>query len=99
MTNFSIPTDQSQKFTTYVAALAGPVAVAILAALIVFYFAQAATVTPPDEHEATRIMLQRRCAVQVEVMTTVMEDPYTGKQVEMLRAICAQPKQPEVIND
>ncbi len=97
---FSIPTPAlPDKLKAYAVPLLAPVVIAIIAAVIVFYFAQAATTTGPDEHEAVRIMLQRRCAMPVQMMTTEVHHPYTGERVAMTRAHCAIPKEPEVIND
>lgn len=88
-----------QKLSPYAVPLLAPVSIAIAAALIVWYVASAATTTPQSADEGTRIMLQRRCAMPVQMMTVRAEDPYTGKPVEFTRAVCAQPVRPEVIND
>ena len=89
------PTDTSPKPL----ALLAPVVIALVAMLLIFVTLNAATTTPPDGDEATRTMLQRRCAMPVQMMTVRVEDPYTGQPTTITRAVCSQTKQPEVIND
>ena len=79
--------------------LLAPAIIGVIALLIIFAMANAATETGPTPDEATKAMIQRRCAVPVTMMTTTIEDPYTGKPVDMLRATCAQPITPAIVND
>lgn len=79
--------------------LLAPAIIGIVALLIVFAMANAATETGPTPDEATKAMIQRRCAVPVTMMTAQVDDPYSGKATTITRAHCAQPKTPDTVND
>ncbi len=96
--NSTPSSNPTNKLARFAVPLFAPVIIALVALLIVFYMVNAATVTPPDGDEATLIMLQRRCAMPVQMMTTEIHHPYTGERVSLTRAHCAMPKEPAVIN-